>query len=169
MAHNCYYRLQVTAKNKEAIDRFFNVMDNKDNEFYLYRVFSVANIPGTEKEIDGRFVADFDGDVAWSTHSWVDDEPNPNDTIKETGAHYSNLQEVCKALGVGVEVWSEECGFDLMEHYAVNNLGEIIRYEVSDDWQASYEDDDGVWHEEEGGFPEWGTYLPPSEIMKERN
>lgn len=169
MANDCYYRLQVTAENKEAIKRLFNIMGYKDKDFYLYRVFEVARVPDSEKELEGFFVAEFEGDVAWSTHSWVDDEPNTGAVDKDTGAHYSNLQEVCKALGVGVEVWSSECGFDLMEHYAVNNKGEVIRYEISDDWKTSYEDDDGVWHEEEGGFPDWGTYLPPSTIMKERN
>lgn len=169
MANDCYYRLRVSATDRGAVDRFIKVLEEKDDEFYLYRVFWAAKVPKTEEEIDGYPVAEIEGEVAWSTHSWVDDEPNPNETLKESGAHYSNLQEVCANLGIGVEVWSEECGFDLMEHYAVNNLGEVVCYEVADDWKASYEDDNGVYHEETGGFDNWGDFLPPSVIMKERD
>ena len=37
MANNCDYVLQVTALNKEAIERFYKIMKYEDNEYFLYR------------------------------------------------------------------------------------------------------------------------------------
>lgn len=167
MANNCDYVLQVTALNKEAIERFYKIMKYEDNEYFLYRVFAAnpSCDDGWVEKADDFYTAEFWGDVAWSPSPWVNDEPNPNEYIK-TGAHYSNLQEICKALNIAVEVWAKECGNCFQEHITVNNHGELIDHETVE-WEDEWGDEEtGEWHEETGGFDEYGDFYLPTEVFE---
>ena len=162
MANNCPYNMRVVAKDKAAIERLYNIMRYRDSEYYLYRVFSVEK---DETEEDGDlFVADFFGDVAWGCSPWIYDE---TDKTKKsaTGAHYSNLLEICADLNVGVEIFAEEEGIGFQQHFRVDRRGEIDISE-SADWSCEY-NEDGEPISQTGGLEGYMDWSYCSEIYGE--
>lgn len=147
MANNCAYCIKAVSPKKEALDRLIDIMRYKDKEFYMYRVFTVGFDEQTKKE-DGLYVKEIYGDVAWAASAWVHDAPDPNDIHEETGSHYSTLPEICPALDVGVEIFTEEPGMEFQEHYMVNHTGKVTCSEVekwtpyTDDGEDDEDDDD---------------------------
>ena len=71
MANNCWYTLRVISPTKEAIDRLLQIMQYKDKEYHLYRVFGADF--GDEPTLgdDGLWTATITGDVAWSCDNWI--------------------------------------------------------------------------------------------------
>lgn len=163
MANNCCYEMLAVSKNKESLDRLVRIMNYKDPEYYLYRVFFVKEYErNTEppKYLDEFHYIKLVGDVAWSARPWVHD--NRDLTIKsKSGAHYSNLREICKALDIGVEVFTEEPGVGFQEHYRVDHNGELTWNECAVWTQGVDENDEIDESLSEGGledYLEWSNY-----------
>lgn len=134
MANDCSYWMKIVAKDEATLDRFAQIMKYKDPEFYVYRVFEYEET--YREEVDGLFVATAYGEVAWGCSAWLNDAVDRAQTI-DTGAHYSNLSEVCKALGIAIEVWGEEFGMCFQEHIFVAKDGTysfINKSACSVDW-----------------------------------
>ena len=144
MANTCIYTMKAVSENKEALERLVSIMKYKDPEYFIYRCFEAhSNIYK-----DGEYyVADISGDVAWSCSNWFGHEEKPDELIvlkydenmKEIygTSHYISLDLLCKKLGIGIEVFSEERECCFQEHYMVNSEGEITineRVEWIEDW-----------------------------------
>ena len=173
MANNCFYQMRAVAKNKEALERLVQIMQHKDSEYFIYRCFEAeANIYK-----DGDFyVADISGDMAWSCSKWFETQENKNELIvldydfKDSTvygtAHYISIDLLCKILGIGVELFSEESGCQFQEHYLVNANGDFIFSEVTDWTQEWYDENWELLAEpiETGGFEYYGDFSFPNEI-----
>lgn len=145
--------MKVVAKDKETIDRLLSIMKYEDKEFYIYRVRDVDVLYPAEKEGD-NYSAVFEGDVAWGATPWVRGIPDPN-SKSETGASYTNLVEICKALGIQIEIWTSEPGMGFQEYILINDNGEFD-YQT-EDWQLEWgENDDDP--KESGGFDDYGSW-----------
>jgi hypothetical protein len=154
--------MRVVAKDEAAIKRLYNIMGYRDSEYYLYRVFSVGK-DETEKD-DDLFFADFFGDVAWDCSPWFYDEPDMTRKL-DTGAHYSNLLEICADLNVGVEVFAEEEGIGFRQHFRVDHYGKIDISE-SVDWSCEY-NEDGEVISQTGGLEDYMDWSYFHEIYGE--
>lgn len=173
MANNCFYQMKVVADKKENIERLLTILNYKDNEYFIYRVFSADNFDVIVEE-NGLFYAVIEGDVAWSCAKWFETEEDEKTLIclgyekDENGmelfdkpiygtAHYITLDLLCKKLNIGIELYSEECGCEFQEHYVVNHNGEIVVNKCVE-WRTIYEDENGNELNEpyeEGGFGDW--------------
>ena len=167
MANDCSYDMRVVGESKEAVERMGRILGYKDPEFFLYRVFDM-NPAAKEAARDAQFkqywTLDYFGDVAWGPDPWIDGIPDPNNK-SETGAHYSNLSEICKALKIGVEVWAQEIGNANQWHFVVNPAGESYVDERYCDLKV---EDDGEGGEKlvggfDDGFMDWS---PAGDIME---
>ena len=164
MANCCAYDMRVVGKSKEAVMRMGKILGYEDPEFFLYRVMDMTS-DGEEPERDGEYwVMDYFGDVAWAADRWMDDAPDFNDK-SSTGAHHSNLHEICKALEIGVEVWAQEIGNGIQEHFVVNPLGsENVNETYSD---LNVEDDGEGGEKLVGGFgDDFLIWSPVGDIME---
>ena len=174
MANNCFYQIKAVAKNKEALERLVQIMKYKDSEYFIYRCFEAeANIYK-----DGDFyVADISGDVAWSCSKWFATQENKDELIvleydnefnpTYGTAHYISLDLLCKILGIGIELFSEESGCCFQENYHVNPNGEIIVSDVVE-WTEDWWDYENDCERDEpittGGFDYYGQFNSPEDI-----
>lgn len=174
MANNCFYQIKAVAKNKEALERLVQIMQYKDSEYFIYRCFEAeANIYK-----DGDFyVADISGDVAWSCSKWFATEENKGELIvleydnefnpTYGTAHYISLDLLCKKFGIGIELFSEESGFQFQEHYLVNSNGDF-EFNEREHWEQEwYDENDNLLNNpiESGGFEYYGCFNYPKEIF----
>ena len=175
MANNCFYTMKAVSENKEALERLISIMEYKDPEYFIYRCFEAhSNIYK-----DGEYyVADISGDVAWSCSNWFGTEEKPEELIvlkKDDNwnpihgtAHYITLDLLCKKLGVGIEVFSEESGCCFQEHYMVNSEGEITINETTE-WTEDWWDEENDCERDEpittGGFEYYCQFNYPCEIF----
>lgn len=114
MANNCYYEMRIVGKT-EAVREFIRCMRG-EGEFEngrLGRIFDCEIIDDsnleTSTEINGWAVVA--GDCAWSVKCSM-----MNDYIPRR-----NLESETARLGLCVEVFSEELGFEFQEHIIVDN------------------------------------------------
>ena len=163
MANCCGWDMMVVGKDKASLDRLLKILKYEDKEFYLYRVFD-AYVNTKPRKRGDYYVARYYGDVAWSADPWVNATPNP-DEKNDRGASYTNLREICKTLGIGVEIWTEEPGVGFQQHIIIDSRGEV-GVDDSEDWTDGYEDEDGEEVEEEGGFADYGEFSHPDEIYE---
>ena len=173
MANNCFYQMKAVAKNKEALERLVQIMKYKDSEYFIYRCFEAeSNIYK-----DGDFyVADISGDVARSCSKWFETQEKPEELVVlkmddnwnpiHGTAHYISLDLLCKKLGIGIELFSEESGCQFQEHYSVNANGEFLVNECTYWTQEWYDENDNLLDEpiESGGFEYYGCFNYPKEI-----
>ena len=163
MANCCSYDMRVVGESKESVLRMRKILGYEDKEFFLYRVMDMTQHEKPKK--DGAYWRlDFFGDVAWGPDPWIYGIPDPNNK-SETGAHYSNLPEICKALKVGVEVWAQEFGNACQWHFIVNPAGEVP---VNESYSDLSVEDDGEGNEKlVGGFDDGFLKWSPAEDIIE--
>lgn len=159
MANNCAYDVMAVGKTKESVERVFKILVRDDDEFFLNRVFSAGEVDPPKIE-DGLWVYMIGGDTAWSTEPWVRDGVDKT-IVGPTGAHLSNLQEICKSLGVGVEVFGEEIAMGVQEHFLVNHIGDVVAYEAHSDLKVS---ECGEFRELVGGVEDFMVFEDPKKI-----
>lgn len=160
MANNCAYNIVAVGKSKKSVERLEKILSNKDEEFYLNRVFDVFVVEEASEK-DGFWTIQMCGDTAWTTEPWVKMSPSEHD-VRPTGAHRSNLMEICESLSIGVEVFGEDEGMGNQQHYIVNHLGEIVVQEEFHDLKLENVGDScglvggvedfGVWEDERKVF-----------------
>lgn len=154
MANNCWYNMVAVAPKKETLERLIRIMNYEDNEYFIYRCFSVSQ--NNEIIFDKKnnlYSVNLQGDVAWSCDMWFDGKENKDELIiigREKDdhskliygtAHYITLDLLCQKLDFGLEVFAEESGCEFQEHHTVNHNGE--HYDESADWREEWCDEDG--------------------------
>ena len=177
MANDCLYTIKAVAKEKSALERLVSIMEYKDPEYFIYRCFEAySNI---FKDGD-YYVADISGSVAWSCSNWFGHEEKPEELIvlkydenmnKTYGtSHYITLDLLCKKLGVGIELYSEESGCCFQEHYLVDVNGNII-IDESCEWTQDWWDEENDCERDEpittGGFDDYCCFSYANEIYGE--
>lgn len=131
MANDAYYDVEFVAKDKAVLERIQKIMNYEDGEYFIYRVFR-AEFDEIETFGDtGLYTMRAYGDVAWGINAWFEDNENPRDIYKETGAHYTTLTALSEKLGFGAEAWCEEPGCAFQQHYACTH-GNLSRAEACD-------------------------------------
>ena len=160
MANCCWFSMKAVSDSKDSLERLRSIMKYEDSEFFLYRLFSCDDDDEVSEssETPGLFEILIYGDVAWGASPWVNDL---EDTEKKAsnGAHYTNLQRVCSALNVSVEVWTQEDGVGFQEHILVNNKGESSYDSLDIKFTDSGDESEVV-----GGFEDYGSFLDASEM-----
>lgn len=122
MANNCYFEMKIKGENR---DRLHAILDYKDDEYILARVFSVDVVDDTG---DTLFLC---GDCAWSVYSCMCGEGNgsyykPDEEERDSeGRLLVNMAFLTKELNLEVEIISDEPGMRFSEHYYYKN-GEAI-------------------------------------------
>lgn len=168
MANDCYYRMRAVSKNEEALKRLLDIMKYNDPEYYIYRCFEAERVEDGQE--DGLSTMDIEGFVAWGCSQWIHSEEKKDDILikgrqkDENGniiwdkyiygtSHYAPLTTICKELGIGIEIWSQEPNMAFQAHSVVNSNGEIVVDECKD-WEilAAEEDDTDENHEYADGF-----------------
>lgn len=175
MANNCFYRMVAVAPKRETLERLIDIMNYKDNEYFIYRCFH-ADVD----EItfgDGLYRVSIWGDVAWSTMMWFEQAEDTNNllVIGYEGndfsrpiygtAHFISLDLLCEILDFGVEIFAEESGCCFQSYDACTHTGEY-RHDVAD-WIEDWCDEDGNELDEphtEGGLYYYGDFNSPSVI-----
>ena len=159
MANCCEYQLKAVSKDVNALRRLYEIMEYKDPEWYIYRV-QYAEMPDDPMpEGDGGlYSVCIYGDVAWATDRWFGDVTTTEKA--DNGATYTNLVELCKKLGIAVEVWAREEGMGFQSHTVCNEKGEL--YCDSVDWNV--EVDKGKVVGEDGGYEEFGQFVAADEL-----
>ena len=175
MANTCLYTIKAVSKNEDAIKRLIQIMNYKDPEYFIYRCRSVYD-NGIYKDGD-YYVADLNGDVAWSCNRWFATQENKDELVvikydddfnpTYGTAHYISLDLLCKKLGVAIELYSEESGCCFQEHYQVNANGEIVCSECVE-WTEDWWDEENDCERDEpittGGFEYYCQFGYPDEI-----
>ena len=164
MANCCAFDMRVVGKSKEAVMRMGKILGYEDPEFFLYRVMDMTQHDKKPIKDGDHWRIDYFGDVAWAADPWVNDVANPDEKIK-TGAHYSNLHEICRSLGIGVEVWAQEFGYGVQEHFIVNPLGSENANETYSGLNVEVDDEDV--EKLVGGFgDDFLVWSPVGDIME---
>ena len=127
MANNCWYTLRVVSPTKESIERLLSIMQYKDKDYYIYRCFDAGYDDEPEQGADGLWTAVIVGDVAWAWNMWckgftTEEERNSHKT--DTGTQYRTLNDICKAFGLGIEMWGAEPDIGFQQHFYINKYGE---------------------------------------------
>ena len=151
MPNYCDYDMKVVSKSKDSIDKLFSIMDYKDKTRQMYRVLDV-NMDKVERE-GNLFSCLFGGNVAWSCLYWVE----------KYDKDLSILPELCKELGIGIELWSSEVGVGFQEHYVINKDGVVVVKECVDYREEC--NDDGEVINTQGGFDNYGWYHNAENIL----
>ena len=175
MANNCFYKMVAVAPKRETLERLINIMNYKDDEYFIYRCFS-ADAEDIVVE-DGLYSVDIQGDVAWSTTSWFD-QTEDADRLVVVGyegddftkpiygtAHFITLDLLCERLDFGVEIYAEESGCCFQSYDACTHTGEY-RHDIAE-WIEHITDESGNWLDEpytEGGLSYYGEFNTPSVI-----
>ena len=163
MANICMNKFKVVSTSEDSLKKFRDIVDGKNEKIYLRRTELYGTEDGPYEEGSAKsgklFVEILNVGTAWNSESLLgggkDEERFPESTA---------LEEVCKMLGVGVEIFAEEPECQFQEHIVVNPKGEVVISE-SVAWSCDY-DDDGNVIEEHGGFEDFGEFADAHEIWE---
>lgn len=164
MANCAPYTLKVVAKDKATLERLFKIMNYKDAEYYIYRVYDVDVSEDEPEFIDGYYVQTFFGDVAWGASPWITDKED-KENVSETGAHYTTLVELAKKFDFGFELFCCDEAMMFQEYWRVNHLGRVVDEEHVDDWEVATNDETGET-EETGGLDYYEEFSEPKEVFE---
>jgi len=156
MANCVPYTLKVVAKNTNIFQRLHKILNYKDPEYHIYRVY-YADITDEEDVGGGYFTCEFVGDVAWGCSPWINDKENVKDVLEETGSHYTSLTHLAEQFGFAFELYCQDPEMMRQEYWRVNAKGELVD-----------EDGTGDWDEEtgEGGLKYYEEFSDPKEVYE---
>ena len=109
MANCCFYWLQCVSPSYESLDRLISIMKYEDPEWYIYRVRECS--PEPINHVEGLYFVSIQGEVAWSTHSWLDPIRDDERANSEDKTIYTNLVELSKLLDISFFCFAEEDSF----------------------------------------------------------
>lgn len=159
MANNAFYDLQIFG-SKESIDRLEKIMKYEDNEYFIYRVFSV------ERYDNEGGTTQFCGDVAWGFNEWF--LHNSEHNKQYDGKIYTDLVTLSKVLDLTIEGYCEECGCCFMQYGSVSN-GELLRFDETY-WSDPGEIDDMEWFNSEvDSALKQGVFVDMEEVNEVRD
>ena len=167
MSNDCFYQMKAVSKTKDALEKLKKILNYKDEDYYIYRVKDAEAFDEIAKEGD-FYVLNIDGVVAWSCGYWFNESrktENDHELPNFPNATYTTLINICKKLGIAIEVFGKENGNCFQEHYQCDHNGNV--FEDSEDWFEEWEDEDGNELDEpieSGGLKDYGVYLPAAEL-----
>lgn len=156
MANCVPYTLKVVAKNTDIFQRLLKILNYKDPEYFIYRVYD-AKMTDEEDTGDGYFTCEFVGNVAWGCSPWINDKENVNDIHEETGSHYTSLTHLAEQFGFAFELYCEDPAMMFQEYWRVNAKGELVDEEQADEW----DEETG-----EGGLEHYNEFSDPKEVYE---
>ena len=139
MANTCEWKMTVVGKTKKSLRRLVDILLYKDPEFCLYRCWQndfhdwEEEFAPVKDEQSGLWSMCLEGEVAWSCADWFKRMKRAcsyGKKAKGGSGTFRVFQDICKALNIGVELYSAEEEQCLQEHYAVNHLGRLIHSET---------------------------------------
>lgn len=108
--------------SKESISRLKDIMSGKDS-IHLWRVYKDdVNFDLSE---DGKTLS-ANGDCAWSVSSSFNKRDIPE------GSNALTIREISEKLGLTIEIWADEEGFDFSEHYLCSKGKVLVDKECDD-------------------------------------
>lgn len=181
MANDCIFRMKVSGRSEDGVRQLVAALKCEDltRGFFMIRVYDVEEDGDVERGDDGTLSVTVDGCCAWSVVSCMLDEQyyawrdcvvgEPRfDVFRDayTGRlKFCNvpvlLTTLCRETGCGVEIWSREPGCGFQEHILVSADG----HADGSDTEWSPGDPDSPDAPETGGFPDWGEFMPPSDVI----
>lgn len=167
MSNDCFYQMKAVAKTKAVLEKLIDILNYNDKDYYVYRVKSAEAFDEIAKEGD-FYAVNIDGDVAWSCGYWFNDDrkvENIHELKNLPEATYTTLRQLCKKLGIGIEVYGKESGNCFQEYYHCDHNGKVV--EDSEDWFEEWQDEDGNELDdpiESGGLKDYGLYHGAAEI-----
>lgn len=173
MSNDCNYSMVAVSYKKSALEKLINIMNYKDENYYIYRVKEVDS--SEIYSYDNYYCVDIFGIVAWSCYDWFNSKELPEELIMLNynqgnpiygTAHYITMDLLCKKLKIGIELYSDECGCCFQEHYHVDHEGNILIKDCVE-WQEIWEDENGNEFDEPlsiGGFPNYGCFMDHKQI-----
>ena len=159
MANLCEYELKAVAKDKDSLDRFIEILSGNDPERYLYKTYSaIVHFPPKKNGILWETVVI--GDMGWDVGNWLNTQEK---YLRSSGGKIlSSLQEVCRDLGVAVEVWGREPNMVFQRYILLDFLGNVSSNETKD-WNPMSEESDDPG--DENGFEDYGEFSDAKKIF----
>ena len=154
VANNCFYDMKVVGK-KENVDELIRILLYKNENLYMYRIFSADVYE--EWYSDGKYYVVLCGDVAWSVISTMLKD------ITSNKSNLTNLQSETKRLTLSVEIFSSEPGMCFQEHFILSN-GEIKVDECVDYTECYFDEMDWSGNSIEEKFALFCEYNGISDI-----
>lgn len=153
MANVCDFALKAVSNDRDALLRLVSVMDYKDKEWHLHGIYDISkdNVPYEIPE-SGLWAVAIVGNQRWSCFRWMNS--HPGDKWTDMKSEEILLPELCKNLGVGVEVWTSEPNMAFQEHILVDSEGSVKIYDTAE-WY--FEDDSS-------GFEDFEEFAQETEI-----
>ena len=199
MANTCEWQMTVVGKTKKSLRRLVDILLYKDPEFCLYRCRQ-TDFQDWEEELapvkdkqSGLWSMCLEGEVAWSCVGWFKRMKRACFYGKKAEGGLGTFrvfQDICKALNIGVELYSADEEQCVQEHYAVNHLGRLIHSETEEfvpsegsdnEWlseddiigmrvgedcdEEDWDDEDDSWLPENWGWRHYGVYRPAETIF----
>lgn len=155
MANLCDYDLKAVSKSKESLDRLLKILKGDDPDSYLYKTYSALVFSEPKKSSGDLYETMVTGDMGWDVGNWL----NPPFFAKEEGEKLTTLQEICRDLGIAVEIWGREPNMAFQRYVLVDFLGNVSANEERE-WNPCAETE-----EDENGFPEYGEFSSAEEIF----
>lgn len=150
MANNCYFEMKARGEN---VKRLYDVLNYKDEEYVLGRVFSVDIVDETENTV---FLC---GDCAWSVYSAMlsYEQGKIKDKMLVT------LYKLSEILNLDIEVISDEPGYAFGEHYyfekGITKIEDCIDYLSMSEQYPGIEDVDKYLEESGEWYSAIGTLV----------
>lgn len=149
MANCCSYGMRIKG-DKVNVEEFIRAMkwEGEYEEQGTGRVYDCDVYD--EYELDGKYVVQCNGSCAWSVLSAMRQFDNEN-----------NIEQLSARLNLIIEAFSEECGLQFMEHFAIDS-GAVLCDDCID-WTCYCIDE----IEEEDFWEEYGEDLIKAGITKD--
>ena len=191
--------MTVVGKTKKSLRRLVDILLYKDPEFCLYRCWQndfqdwEDEFAPTKDKKSGLWSMCLEGEVARSCAGWFKRMKRAcfyGKKAKGGLGTFRVFQDICKALNIGVELYSADEERCVQEHYAVNHLGRLIHSETEEfvpsegsdnEWlsevdiigmrvgedcdEEDWDDEDDSWLPENWGWRHYGVYRPAETIF----
>ena len=141
MTNTCEWKMTVVGKTKKSLRRLVDILLYKDPEFCLYRCWQndfqdwEDEFAPTKDKKSGLWSMCLEGEVARSCAGWFKRMKRAcfyGKKAKGGLGTFRVFQDICKALNIGVELYSADEERCVQEHYAVNHLGRLIHSETEE-------------------------------------
>lgn len=125
--------MAITGK-RDNVEALIQIMQNDydctpDEPLHLWRVFSVEEtMRMSYDDTEDIITVTLSGDCAWSVATCMLEGGYQAQHNSDGRCNGTTLEKETKRLGLVVEIYSEECGCEFMEHYIIAS-GEIITNE----------------------------------------
>lgn len=156
MANSCHAVIVAVSPCKGSLEEFLKIVHGDyGDEKYIYRTYNVRATK-TPRRADRRYEdiplykVRVRCTVAWGASPWFAEHPDPTSPGEVT------LPDLCRKLGMGVEMWAYEYGAGFEEHGRCGFTGKNAMFD-SVPWGGKLLTD---------GFPDFGEFSPEDDIYR---